>query len=398
MIKSISIKNFLSCQEIIIDNLKGLTALIGRNGSGKTNILKAIQWVANCATSTQPIQYVLKYPSTQISLIIVLDGNDYRYQLETTFAQGMDNNPQTSLHEKLDRQTQSKQWQNLVDRQRDIIRIWGYDADIQTDAAMPSLPVLAALMPQKPIIKPIHAVINFLKAVRYYPLDEPNQPNAEIGSDGYVRHIDYIQWLNQQNHRYEPNTSVIMRLLHLFLTKPETYHELNTLLGTNGLDIFEEIRLVPYPFPVTNKGDHKANELYLIEFFPSLNRGTETTHYFNYQALSFGARRLLRIIVAMIYDNSAVLLLEQPEDGIHVGLLHKMIPLLKSYSEQGQFILASHSSDLLNRLEPQQIRLVTMENGITYLRSLNNREINAAEQFIREQGTLSDFLETIAEE
>ena len=49
----------MSCQDIVLDNLDGMTALIGRNSSGKTNILKAIQWAANCATSNQPIEYTI---------------------------------------------------------------------------------------------------------------------------------------------------------------------------------------------------------------------------------------------------------------------------------------------------------------------------------------------------
>ena len=399
MFKRIHIKNFLSCQDVILDNLEGMTVLIGRNGSGKTNILKAIQWAANCATSNQPIEYIIKYPSTQINFIIILDKNYFRYQLEATFIQGMDNNPQTSLNERLDIQSQTGEWQNIIVRQGDIIRIWGHDTEIQTNTAMPSLPVLTALMPQKPVVKQISSVIKFLKAVCYYPLDEPNQLNTEIGSNGYVRHLDYIEWLNKyNNNRSEPNTSVIMRLLHLFLAEPKAYEELNTLLGINGLDIIEKIDIVPHPFPVRDKGDDKGNELYFIEFLPSSNRGTSTSNYFNYHALSFGSRRLLRILVSVIYDQSAVLLLEQPEDGIHIELLHKMIPLLKSYSEQGQFILASHSPDILNRLEPQEIRLVTMEKGVTYLRSLDKTEIATAHQFIREQGTLSDFIETIQED
>jgi hypothetical protein len=59
--------------------------------------------------------------------------------------------------------------------------------------------------------------------------------------------------------------------------------------------------------------------------------------------------------VVNIYDKSAVLLLEQPEDGIHTGVLHKLIPLLKSYT--GQFLIASHSSEIFNRMEPEEIRL-----------------------------------------
>lgn len=390
MFKQIHIKNFLSCQDIVLDNLESLTVLVGRNGSGKTNILKAIQWAANCATSMQPIEYT-KYLSTQISLFVVLDDNYFRYQLEITFIQQMDDDFQTALHEKLDRQSQPGEWQNLLTRQKDMIRIFGHENEIQTDAAIPSLPVVTALMPQKSITKHIAALINFLKTVHYYPLDELNQPNTEIGSDGYVRHIDYIQWLNQHNNRFEPNTSVIMRLLRMFLAKPASYEELKTLLGANGLDIIEEIHIVL----LKNEGHDKVNQLYLLEFFPSSNRGTSTSQYFNYQALSFGTRRLLRILVSILCDKSAVLLLEQPEDGIHAGLLHKIIPLLKSYAQQRQFILASHSSEILNRLTPQEVRLVTMANGITHLRPLTQSEKNAAEQFTHEQGTLSEFLETI---
>jgi len=51
------IQNFLSCENLVVDNIKGI---IGRNGSGKTNILNAIQWAAESATSTKPIDYIVQ--------------------------------------------------------------------------------------------------------------------------------------------------------------------------------------------------------------------------------------------------------------------------------------------------------------------------------------------------
>jgi predicted ATPase len=91
-------------------------------------------------------------------------------------------------------------------------------------------------------------------------------------------------------------------------------------------------------------------------------------------------------------------LLEQPEDGLHIGLLHKLIPLLKSYTDHGQYIIASHSPEVLNRLMPEEIRLITMENEQTILRPLKESEIAIAHQFIQNEGSLSDFIETIQEE
>jgi AAA15 family ATPase/GTPase len=227
-----------------------------------------------------------------------------------------------------------------------------------------------------------------LKAVRYYPLDEPNLP--QIGSQGYVRHPDYVEWLTK--YKSQADTSIIMRLLHSSLEKSEAFDELKTLLGSKGLNVIEKINIMSHNPINTNNGD-KSSVFYLIEFLPSLSSGSGM---FNYQELSFGTRRLVRILVSIIYDNSTVLLLEQPEDGIHTGVLHKLIPLLKSYT--GQFLIASHSSEIFNRMEPEEIRLVTMENGVTQLRPLDATEIAAASRFIREEGTLSDFIETIQED
>ena len=51
MLKRIEIKSFRSCRDVVLDNLGATTVLVGRNAVGKTNILKAIEWVASTATS-----------------------------------------------------------------------------------------------------------------------------------------------------------------------------------------------------------------------------------------------------------------------------------------------------------------------------------------------------------
>ncbi|TGO02689.1 hypothetical protein PN36_20595 [Candidatus Thiomargarita nelsonii] len=56
-------------KNVVIDLSKWGCVLVGRNGSGKTNILKAIQWAAESATSTKPIEYISCHP-TKISLVL----------------------------------------------------------------------------------------------------------------------------------------------------------------------------------------------------------------------------------------------------------------------------------------------------------------------------------------
>jgi predicted ATPase len=91
------------------------------------------------------------------------------------------------------------------------------------------------------------------------------------------------------------------------------------------------------------------------------------------------------------------MLLEHPEDGIHRALLRKLIDLLQTYSDQTQLIVASHSSIVFNTLDPGAIRLVTMEEDGTQVRALTAEELQVAGRFLEEEGSLSDFIETIDE-
>ncbi|MEK8019526.1 MAG: AAA family ATPase [Candidatus Parabeggiatoa sp.] len=385
MFRRIHIQNFLSCQDVVIDNMEGMTALIGRNGSGKTNVLKAIAWIANSVISHQPIK-TSRDENTEIKLFLELDNAHYHYELKI-----IPKLPQAFLIEKLEIQISSNHWQTLFHRQRDIIQVEGYETEIKVGIAIPSLSALMALLPQEStLMKQISSLINFLQAVRYYPLDEKQL----LTEATLFEQTSYINWLNQYQTDPDTNSSVVMRLLHLSLERATDFKALKTLLGSKGLDIIEEIKIET--IHSSEKGE-QSDVFYRILFQPSLSEHSNTG-LFSYHHLSFGTRRVLRILVSVIYDKSTVLLLEQPEDGIHVGLLHKLIPLFKSYADQGQFIFASHSPEIVNRLAPQEIRLVTMENGFTFLRPLNETEKAVAHQFICEEGTLSDFIETLQEE
>jgi predicted ATPase len=93
------------------------------------------------------------------------------------------------------------------------------------------------------------------------------------------------------------------------------------------------------------------------------------------------------------------MLLEHPEEGIHRGLLRKLVDLLRDYSDQTQLIVTSHSPVVFNTLDPESVRLVTMENeGLTKVRALSPDELGVADRYLEEEGSLSDFLETVEDE
>jgi predicted ATPase len=119
---------------------------------------------------------------------------------------------------------------------------------------------------------------------------------------------------------------------------------------------------------------------------------------FGFNDLSYGTKRLLTIVTSMIFDRSNVFLIEQPEDGIHIGLLNKLTPMLRAYSEDMQFVLASHSREVLDRFKPNELRLVSLNSGRSSVRALTAEEVLIAERFIADEGPLSEFIETLGED
>lgn len=92
------------------------------------------------------------------------------------------------------------------------------------------------------------------------------------------------------------------------------------------------------------------------------------------------------------------MLIEHPEDGIHTGLVKKVMANMRLNAASTQIIMSSHSLTLLNMLSPEEIRLITIEKGATHVRVLSQNELRIANNFISEQGgNLADYVESVGE-
>jgi predicted ATPase len=120
----------------------------------------------------------------------------------------------------------------------------------------------------------------------------------------------------------------------------------------------------------------------------------------NYIQLSYGTRRILAILLALLYDKNSTLLIEQPEDGIHSGLLKKLLPLCFQYSKyyNKQLIIATHSSEVINLFKPENIRLVKMTKNGTKVSSLDKERMPFIHEFIDNEGALFDLIDAMDDE
>lgn len=86
--------------------------------------------------------------------------------------------------------------------------------------------------------------------------------------------------------------------------------------------------------------------------------------YFNGTALSDGSLRFICLATLLMQpDLPAVVLLDEPELGLHPAAVALLAEMLSSASERTQLLVATQSVTLINHLEPEQVWTAERKNG-----------------------------------
>lgn len=132
-----------------------------------------------------------------------------------------------------------------------------------------------------------------------------------------------------------------------------------------------------------------------------------------YSNLSDGTKRLFYIISEVcevetghvrpssnrtfygIREISRIILIEEPELGIHPHQFHKLMEFLKEEAEKKQIIITTHSPQALDAIHQNELNRITIAYSTnskegTKLRHLNEAELSKADEYIKED-FLSDY-------
>lgn len=401
MLKSVTIHRFRSCIELSLSDLTALTALVGRNGAGKTNILKAIEWLARLVADVKPTREQYFYDDNgSASFTVELKGKTYSYfvdkRTEYIADQGDRNSEAKFTFEERLTVAEHGVEQVLFLRSGEKIELPGPKTELSLSVSSSAVGGLIALLRDAdPIKADLAALTQFFSKVVYYPLELVDPKRVSFGFS-VISEDDFVKWSTSVDNT-SSSDETLMRVLKLFLKHRDAFEELKSLMGDHGLKLLSQIEVVEVKLPaniLATKSKERSVDAerkhYFLRFIPC---GAVTA--FNFGDLSFGTRRVLQLVVSVLADGASVALIEQPEDGIHPGLLHKLTPLLRAYSADHQFVLASHSPDVLDRLNPEEIRLVEMHEGISRARALDASELTIAHEYLADEGPLSDFLESL---
>jgi len=102
--------------------------------------------------------------------------------------------------------------------------------------------------------------------------------------------------------------------------------------------------------------------------------GSEFKREFPMHVLSDGILKFLCLTTLLLSpDPPDLILIDEPEIGLHPGLIDLVREMLVAASERTQLIVATHSPQLVTRLKPEDIVVVEKEDGATVFKRVPQR-------------------------
>jgi hypothetical protein len=225
---------------------------------------------------------------------------------------------------------------------------------------------------------PAERITAFRQRIRYYSASQFTDPSQcpstlEIDPDDLPGAVTPAG----RGHR-----QFLVDLYQLHQTDPARYAAYLGLVGPRGLKLLTSIQW---------KGGPTGDERTWVR--PTVRRDADRL---GFNQLSEGTFRSLALVFYLMADDSDLLLLEEPEVGVHRGLLVSLLELIRSQSRHKQILVSTHSDFVLDTVQPENVFAVTRgSRGKTAVRALADgysaQEMAALREYLRTEGSLGEY-------
>ena len=164
------------------------------------------------------------------------------------------------------------------------------------------------------------------------------------------------------NKNLFPDASNLAAYLYLLQETKKDYYR----------QIVSTIRLVaPFFDDFSLRLDPLNPEMIRLEW-----KETGTDTYFNAHALSDGTLRFICLATLLLQpDLPSMIIIDEPELGLHPYAITMLASLLKSASQKTQILVSTQSVPLVNQFAPEDIIVVDRENNQSTFRRLSENEL-----------------------
>lgn len=357
-LETIKIINFRSCINTRVDLRANLSALIGANGAGKTNILNGILMLSKFSSNRRQIRdpEVLGDDNahTTLEFSLVLDNIEVALKSDLYFE--IDEASETVVYAR----TYYKKKNNKTWREIESI-LFDYPA-YRNRSGGDSGNHFLEYYRTKNGIKDIDIkinIINYLSSMSYYSATQFSDPSRspvsfELENERLVR-----SGTRSRTHE------LFLRDLHRAYEDGLPFEKFINIVGPDGLKLIDNVEFDQYLLPSTSYKILVNGTIQNIEknkrvVVPSIKlEGLRLS----FSQLSEGTFKSLALIFYIINDDKDLLIIEEPEVCVHHGLLSSLIELIKIQSKTKQIIISTHSDYVLDKLQPENVVFVSKDKN-----------------------------------
>lgn len=379
-LSKIHIKGFKSIDDLTVDFVKDLNILIGKNGSGKSNFLEFLSFIVQPSFPSRNFRhcifelsdfdeniFIIEYERETPPLDLVKEGIKDRFQFRQKISY---NNQQLYDSDK----NEDPQKLIVVDGKRISLRRNLQNLFRSLGFSFPPILYIQFNLPQSldcidlpgTIKIEISEDFNSWETPDTVPLLDDLFWKMEIAydlGDLDVEKIEKKSLLKQ------------LKLKDEIIENLRDYSPIKNVRFNSNINIYKD-------------DDNVIIENLKLEFLID-------DSWLPWIQLSDGTKRIFYVISEITNNHSGIVLIEEPELGVHPHQFNLLMDFIKQESESKQIILSTHSPKSLDHLDFDQLHNILISsyhkpNG-TLIRHLDKKEEQKAIKYIEEVGFLSDY-------
>lgn len=394
-ITNVYIENYRSCINTKFRVQKNLTAIIGANGAGKSNILNSFLLLGGRFRGPRMYgnrERDLNDSTTKSTIIYDIDVDNLKYKLKADiFLETDERNSDAVYYYEVQFKQQKKgdRYKKIDNSLIEYAHEFYYFRSKSTESFLNNLPKKY----QTKFNNIFFRCLFFIRKASYYSATQFSDPSncpVSIELEG-----------NKRMPRYRTNKYHDKFIYDLYDAYKSDHNSFNRYLNTindNGIGLISNIEFYEYDLPSstfevktggTIRQIDKEKQIVVPSF--KIDKTTLTPNQ-----LSEGTFKTIALIFYILNDTSDLLLIEEPEVCVHHGLLNSILELIKFKSSEKQIIISTHSDFVLDKLIPENIVLVfkDKEVGTTAIeldQYLSKDDYNGLKEYLNNVGNLGEF-------